>query len=152
GACVGLIVAAEKDTRFFFTIWGIPAALAFLTTALVLLIRAPLGARLFTAGLLFLAAAAPWEMIRMEGVTGTFGLDPAWRWSQSSEDRVAQLNEKSDPSAFKPIDDKALTVGEDDYPGFRGANRNGRAPALKTPELVKQWDRPIGPGWGSVSG
>jgi outer membrane protein assembly factor BamB len=152
GACVGLVVAADKDTRFFFTIWGIPLALAFLTAAVILLIRAPLGARIFTAALLFLAAAAPWEMIRMEGVTGTFGMDPAWRWSQSSEDRVAQLNEQADPSAFKPVDDKALAVGEGDYPGFRGADRTGRAPALKSTELVKQWDRPIGPGWGSVSG
>src|SRR5262249_19032833 len=80
-AAAGLVFAAAQDTRFWMVVWGIPAAVAVLTVVLVLLAGAPAGVRFTAATVLTLAAVLPWELIRIEGVTGNFGLDPVWRWT-----------------------------------------------------------------------
>jgi outer membrane protein assembly factor BamB len=147
---VGLVLAAEQNTRFWFAIWGLPSGVAVLTVSLLALFHAPAAIRYPVALLLATGAIVPWEMWRMEwGVTGNFGLDPSWRWNPSAEQRAVDANRDEalpSNSALPPL--AAVTYG--DWPGFRGAKRNGQAPAVG--ELVEVWRRAVGPGWGSVSG
>jgi outer membrane protein assembly factor BamB len=149
--CVGAVVAAEVNTRFFFSVWGVPLALALMTVALVALFRAPRGVSVAVAALLFVAAIAPWELIRTKGVTGKFNVDPAWRWSLTAEEEVARY-EDAQSKAAKALGDAPIVAGEGDSPGFRGPGRDGRAPALKGTKFTKAWAHKVGPGWGSVSG
>jgi outer membrane protein assembly factor BamB len=148
-AGAGLVFAAQNDTRFWMAIWGVPAAVAVLTVVLLTLFHAPAGVRYGAALLLTAAAVAPWELIRMEGVTGDFGLNPVWRWTPTAEERVEAFTEEEDAPAKGSLG--VVKAEEGDWPGFRGANRDGRAPSDAT-HLVELWRRPVGPGWGSVSG
>jgi len=104
--------------------------------------------------MIFLSTAI-FTLIRMEGLHGAGMPDVYWRWQKSAEeDYLARRNPTTAPAQAKG-GTVALRAG--DWPGFRGANRDGvvRGVSINTdwnkspPRLV--WRHPIGPGWSSVS-
>src|SRR5262249_56906150 len=144
----GLVFAAQKDTRFWLVIWGLPGAVAVLTVVLVLLSAAPAGVRYAVATVLTVAAIVPWELVRIEGVTGDFSMDPAWRWTPTAEERVAAFtqDEGTPDQAALPV----VAADEHDWPGFRGGNRDGRTAAAAG--LGGVWRRRAGAGSGAGRG
>lgn len=111
--------------------------------------------RQFLAAFLVLSAfVACTCAVRMQGMSG--GLMPqfAWRW--------AHTNEPGSPLPDTRADDlKSLSLplvpNDDDWPGFRGPNRDGVARDGRlnvdwdqTPP-VELWRTAIGPGWSSFS-
>lgn len=100
-------------------------------------------------------ASGVWTLFRTSGVTGgNFRSDFAWRWSETSEERL--LAKVSD-EPMKPTSDFAILDSEIKWQGFRGANRDGIIRDVKiaidwtTTPPVELWRHPIGPGWSSFA-
>lgn len=106
--------------------------------------------------LLSVLAMTPTLAFRNEGVTGDYVFDLRSRWSARSGDGTWTVN-KNAPAAASDAGaiDSALANAE--WPGFRGADRMGRA---KTPKLATDWKsnppkllwkKPVGAGWSSFA-
>lgn len=134
--------------------------MSILTTSsvLVLLLTTRLKWRarrsLVIAVLIVWAAISP--MLQITGLTG--GLIPklAWRWTPSSEERLAATPD----SALLEVSGTAnlpAQPGAGDWPGFRGPERDGRLAgttfATNWSENPPQelWRRPVGLGWSSFT-
>jgi outer membrane protein assembly factor BamB len=125
----------------------------------------PLGSRRRRAWLFATMALASLALVsvRVDGVSWTTGLDFAWRWSPTAEERLlAQLRSEPVPpansSAAASSSAPPLTPQrEPEWPGFRGLHRDGivRGVSIETdwskspPEEL--WRRPVGPGWSSFA-
>ncbi len=126
-----------------------------------------------------LFASGGWALVRSDGLTGGGSAEFAWRWTETSEERllaravevlpdlpsaplaaetadepqVAQPGEAPAEVASPP---EAAEVGAD-WPGFRGPDRDGviRGVRIETDwsrsPPVELWRRPIGPGWSSFA-
>src|SRR5262249_8209904 len=92
--CAAAFMLAHEKTRFFFTVWGLPLAMGLATVALWVLYHAPGKVRLAVAAVLFVAAVAPWEVVRIKGVWGDFTPHAEWRWTPNPTDAVAEFDEQ----------------------------------------------------------
>src|SRR5206468_4487815 len=146
-----------KATVFF-------TAISWLLTAwtLWLLVARRMSVRLRRLGLfaaLFLTWI-PFGLIRMEGLSGDGNPQIRWRWSRTGEDlflaeKAQGIGNASDLRTPVPSRDM-LTLQPDDWPGFRGPNRDGEVHGVTIatdwntapPKLV--WRQRVGPGWSSV--
>jgi outer membrane protein assembly factor BamB len=156
---VGVFFAAEgemgpqpRGMKTFSVVWGVPLAAAVTGLALVFVPAL----RGWPAALVAVAAIAPWLALRVEGVSGSFALDVSPRWAPSQSQVAEQkLAEKATVTPAAPV--AAVTTSAADWPGFRGADRTGIAPA----DAVRGWDGtaprekwrkdPIGPAWSSFA-
>ena len=109
--------------------------------------------RLAMAAAILLTCGAG-TLVRSEGMAGDSGLDLAWRWSESNEERF--LAQSSDEPAGEAM--HALLPGtEAEWPGFRGELRNStiEGTMIETDWSVKPpaevWRRQVGPGCGSFA-
>lgn len=112
--------------------------------------------RLGTAAVLLLTWSA-FLLIRYEGIRGDGQPEVHWRWTPSSEDlyRAERARRQAEVAIVLPV--TALTVQSGDWPGFRGAERDGVVRGLKMaadwkaspPRLL--WRQRIGPGWSSMA-
>lgn len=139
--------------------------LAFALAAILLAKRRP-RVRTGTALILALAGFGFSALLRNEGMTGDYKMGLHWRWSPTSEELLlARLRSekgggaKNDHSKFtdQAGEKYALALAKPDWPGFRGAERAGRAlgPRIATnwgeqpPKLL--WKIPVGPAWSSFA-
>jgi outer membrane protein assembly factor BamB len=126
-----------------------------------LMLGIPLLCAAFVASLFFhrravtvaavLVASAAWTLVRVDGVTGSFDTDYAWRHSATAEERFLASQESAAPAALaQPAADEAAA-----WPGFRGAARDSVVsgvridPAWSTRPPREIWRRHVGPGWSS---
>ena len=95
--------------------------------------------------------------LRYQKVDSAFNASFLPRWEQNSEERLlASLNNQKDepPSA---TENQLLELGPSDWPGFRGALRNGHvqdgslAADWQDRQPEELWRREIGPGWSSFA-
>ena len=108
--------------------------------------------RLVSLVLFIAAACAIFPMLRTEGITSGGDSALSLRWAESHEDRLVAAGDETVSVARD-----AAPVGEADWPGFRGYQRDGivRGPRIATdwqaepPVLL--WKQPIGPGWSSFA-
>lgn len=156
----GAILASQlMDPSMGVPLWiyGVPLAMAGILLGLQLSRRGTPGRR---TGLAIILGSLVWALVplfRLEGFAGDYSPELSWRWSRSREE---SLMESADRSAVlsTTIDNESL--GEPlahDWPGFRGAGINSRAPGLfgeldwRTTSPRVLWKLPIGPGWSSFS-
>jgi len=160
-------------------------SLAFVTWAVVTR-RLPDRVRHATMVATILIACGAWLLVRQDGINGDHQATFGWRWRASSEERLlAQTAEQPaniaststatapttptvapSPSASATPDTAkdaahatavATTEKRGEWPGFRGARRDGivRGVKIKTDwsasPPVQLWRRPIGPGWSSFA-
>ncbi|MCP4450054.1 MAG: PQQ-binding-like beta-propeller repeat protein, partial [Planctomycetes bacterium] len=99
-------------------------------------------------------ACGVWTLLRTDGITGDFNLDLAWRWAETSEERL--LAQDGD-ELMEPIPAPAVMNTVAEWPGFRGPNRDGIISGVRietdwiaTPPK-ELWRRPIGPGCSSFA-
>ncbi|AMV30375.1 outer membrane biogenesis protein BamB [Gemmata sp. SH-PL17] len=155
GASVGVsVLVAHSTMRLFAAIWGVPltAAITGLALAAVPVVRSwP------TAGLIALTALSPWLALRLDGVSGKFDMDTSYRWVPSVAERAAeQLASRATVVPTGPI---AELIPESplDWPGFRGAHRDGVVAAVAAhgwngSAPRERWRKePVGPAWSSFS-
>jgi len=109
--------------------------------------------RLTMAAAILLTCGAG-TLVRSEGMDGGSGLDIAWRWSETNEERF--LSQSSDEQVGEVMH-ALLPETEAEWPGFRGEMRNStiEGTVIETdwsanpPEEV--WRRPVGPGCSSFA-
>jgi len=101
-----------------------------------------------------LLACGAWTVVRTGGVTGGFDSDFAWRWAETSEERL--LAQAGDEPMALPSVLAAEETGAG-WPGFRGPYRDGIIPGVRietdwsASPPVELWRRSIGPGWSSFA-
>lgn len=117
--------------------------------------------RLPVALLLALVGFGVWDLLRFDGVTGSFSAQFSSRWAPTPEEEYLE-------SLVKPRSNGAEVPGSlesptpirasnAEWPGFRGGGRNSVVPGVVLddnwdrypPKLV--WKSKIGPGWSSFS-
>jgi outer membrane protein assembly factor BamB len=110
--------------------------------------------------IVILLTCGAFTVIRTGGLTANFDNDFHWRWSMTPEQRL--LAKAADEQAALAL---ALTVPSStspavtgaDWPGFRGANRDGIVRGVRiatdwsASPPVEMWRRPIGPAWSSFA-
>jgi outer membrane protein assembly factor BamB len=103
---------------------------------------------------IIILASGVWILLRTDGITGDFSLDLAWRWAETSEERLlAQEDGVSLERTTTAIEIEAVV----EWPGFRGPNRDGIINGVKiqtdwsTTPPKELWRRPIGPGCSSFA-
>jgi outer membrane protein assembly factor BamB len=164
---VALMVVAVIGTRSFlhesvatggmgmlYFVYVIPVlSLAFVGWAVITRRFAP-GIRLVSMALAILIACGAWALVRTGGITNDLDSDFAWRWAETPEDKLlAEAGEERMAPAPAPADVET----EPEWPGFRGADRDGIVSGVRIendwaaspPEEL--WRRPVGPGWSSFS-
>ena len=108
---------------------------------------------LLVAGIVL--ACGAFTLLRTGGLTAEGDSDLHWRWTKTPEERL--LAQASDELAAPPASPPAATETGADWPGFRGAGRDGivRGVRIKTDwsqsPPKELWRRPIGPGWSSFA-
>jgi outer membrane protein assembly factor BamB len=102
---------------------------------------------------LLLLTCMGWALLRTEGISGSHVATFAWRWTQSSEERLlAQTRDEPMAQPSTPAVEK-----EAHWPGFRGPHRDGiiHNVQIKTDWSASPprelWRRPVGPGWSSFA-
>ncbi len=108
---------------------------------------------------LALAVALFFGLFRFQGATGDFIPRFAFRFSKSAEDLAVEYFESraAAKSSSAAVAGERLDVTAADWPGFRGPNRDGRAPGevVRTDweenPPVAVWRHEVGPGWSSFA-
>jgi outer membrane protein assembly factor BamB len=113
------------------------------------------------AGLLvaFLLVWGYFSLFRFEGIYGNASPTFQYRWTPTSEEKlladIAARKLEDAPGSVAPGD--SMTLHPDDWPGFRGPNRDG---ICKRGRIATDWQehpprevwrRSIGPGWSSFA-
>jgi outer membrane protein assembly factor BamB len=165
-AAAATVLVSRQTVGMALLLYGVPTVLSVWIGWLILSYRLRWPVR--RAGLLaaIVLACGLFMLLRVNGMTGTFTPSFSWRWSQTAEDRLlaslattphSSRTETSDTAA--PATDVAptLTLGPGDWPGFRGAARDGRLFGVEFDTDWKKspprelWRHLIGPGWSSFA-
>jgi outer membrane protein assembly factor BamB len=182
-AAVGATWFLKHDSMWlpWLFAYAVPVlSLAFVTWA-VATRRLPNRIRHATMAAAILIACGAWLLLRQDGINGDHNATFGWRWSPSAEERLlaqqpsAPATPTSEPAPAAPAATPAdaqptpasateapkpsTPVAETrvDWPGFRGARRDGvvRGVKIKTDwsasPPVQLWRRPVGPGWSSFA-
>ncbi|HEX6185306.1 MAG TPA: hypothetical protein VFZ44_15585 [Pyrinomonadaceae bacterium] len=145
---------AGTGRGMLFPVYGLISVSIALVVGAVAGRRLSAGPRRAVLAASILLACVAWTLVRTGGITGDANLDVAWRWSQTPEERLLAL--AGDVPAARPQAPAAAETGAD-WPGFRGAERDGIARGAriatdwKASPPVELWRRPIGPGWSSFA-
>ena len=134
-------------------LWGLPASLLSALVAASLWRRH--AARPYAVGAIFLASLVPWLLLRGDGVSGEMMPNLFWKWDSRAR-AVSGSTEVRDGGAVE-VPNVATSR---DWPGFRGAKRQGIAPPEAVAEIgldweleppMELWRRAIGKGWSSFA-
>ncbi len=96
-------------------------------------------------------------LFRMDGVDGNFSAELSLRWSQTAEQKFLAEHGPRMLVAHNITDHAPFESQPGDWPGFRGAERDGRLTGVrigtdwaKTPPR-QVWRHLVGPGWSSFA-
>ncbi|MEM7587358.1 MAG: PQQ-binding-like beta-propeller repeat protein [Acidobacteriota bacterium] len=141
--------AADPSVRIAVWIYGIPLAMLAITVGLFIGREASSGRRLSFVLAGTTIAFGLLNLVRLGGFTGDYLPEMTWRWASSYEEVLTGVAE--------PGDRPATITATTDWPGFRGPERDGKAPGFDTPLDWKTsppqeaWRISIGPGWSSFA-
>lgn len=147
----GAVFGAHHTARFYLLTKGVEAMTGIGVLFLFLGWGLSAETRLRMVIVLALLTLAPWLLVRFNGVTGQFAMDPQWRLHPDAEAAAAayDTNAQPDPSTTEAV----LTVGPTDWPCFRGPREDGIVTGVQLGDWKTQpkelWRRPVGPGWSS---
>jgi outer membrane protein assembly factor BamB len=163
-ACAAIGTAASACYHSSFGFFGIILyTLPTVTTAWLawLLLTPFLRWPIRRAGLLvvFVLAWGYFGLLRFEGVDGGMTAQFQYRWNPTAEEQflseIAGRKLASSPTVAGAPDGLRAVAG--DWPGFRGANRDGRRPGVQIATDWGQhppqqlWRHRVGPGWSSFA-
>ncbi|HUR46105.1 MAG TPA: PQQ-binding-like beta-propeller repeat protein [Candidatus Saccharimonadales bacterium] len=160
GAAIAVGLAHPTMRGAATTYLTIPMGLVFFAVAAAFLRKHAPAVRTGTAVLLAFAGFAASTLLRNEGMTGDYKFSWHSRWKQSAEETMLASNPKpSSPNAADTLDRSvmATALANPEWPGFRGAERDGRyrGPKISTnwsTQPPKQlWKIQVGPAWSSFA-
>ncbi len=116
--------------------------------------RLTVGPRRVSMVVTILIACGVWTLFRSDGMTGDSGMDIAWRWTETHEERL--LNQSGE-ELMLPGTTSGTSSIVPEWPGFRGDLRNSVIHGIRIdtdwsaspPEEL--WRHPIGPGCSSFA-
>lgn len=96
-------------------------------------------------------------LVRIDGTDGSFNIEMSYRWGPTAEEKLlAELAaRKAGPTDAAAA--QTLTLAPGDWPGFRGAARDGRFVGVRIPTdwaanpPREVWRQRVGPGWGAFA-
>ncbi|MEM1182190.1 MAG: PQQ-binding-like beta-propeller repeat protein [Acidobacteriota bacterium] len=132
-------------------LYGVPLSLLATMVTLTLTRRRGPGRRLASLGAISVACWAFFALWRLEGFDGGYLPELAWRGAPTSEELMADIEVSSSKTGVD------WTAGTAEWPGFRGARGDSRAPdvtealdwATAPPEEL--WRTSVGPAWSSFA-
>jgi outer membrane protein assembly factor BamB len=142
---------------FKVVLYALPIALTAGT--LWLLVTPPLAWPWRRLGLVavLLLSLGYYGLLRLDGIWGEMTATVNWRWTDTNEfHSLAEIRKRQAPvPVAAPAQPLELQAG--DWPGFRGAARDGKLHGVRVatdwaqdpPELV--WKQRVGPGWSSFA-
>lgn len=127
-----------------------------------MLVSIPLAWPVRRAGLLtaFALTLGICTLLRVDGMDGAFAATFNWRWTPTAEQQLLSELHDTAPSQATSTETPAaepLVLQPGDWPGFRGAERDGRLHGVQIATNWDQsppkklWSRRIGPGWSSFT-
>lgn len=140
-------------------LFQVPLGVAVFGLSLVVFARAP-GTRVPVALLATAVAFGFWTLLRMDGATGRFDLDLAWRWTATAEEKYVEMLTDGNSSSNvgdSPASEISITAEQAEWPEFRGRGRVGIVEGISIQEdwmvhpPVLKWKTLVGPGWSSFS-
>ena len=161
GIVVSLVVVL---TRVHPSIWGpavmtvtIPMGIAAFGIGTMVCARMLNYRRTIIALVLATCGFAFSTLLRAEGLWGDFTVEFHWRWQESSEERMLARHENSQSGLLNelPVEDLEKALLAPEWPGFRGADRNGRQRGTRfatnwaTNAPQQLWKIAVGPAWSS---
>jgi outer membrane protein assembly factor BamB len=145
---------AGAGMGFLFLVYGLISVSIALVIGVLIARRLSAGPRRAVLAASILLGCAAWTLVRTGGIDANADSDLAWRWSQTPEDRFLSLAD-AEPAARASA--PAASEAGADWPGFRGAERDGVARGAliatdwKASPPIELWRRPVGPGWSSFA-
>jgi outer membrane protein assembly factor BamB len=109
---------------------------------------------------LWLVVAVAWAypvLLRFDGATSDIKAAVNFRWVSTPEERFLAEQHAENHSKLDLAVNATTADQPDDWPGFRGRERDGRRPGVQINALWLQypprqvWRRRVGPGWGSFT-
>jgi outer membrane protein assembly factor BamB len=160
GAAVAITLAHPTMRGAGTTYLTVPMGFFVFAIATVFLKKASPGIRTGTAVLLAFAGFAFSMLLRTEGMTGDYRFAWRSRWSPSAEEAMLASAPKSpSTNAAAALERTSVTnaLAHPEWPGFRGADRDGRylGPKISTnwsaqpPQQL--WKIQVGPAWSSFA-
>lgn len=135
-----------------FLLWGVELSLCL--WAMALSNFEPIR-RVQVVFLLFAVQTAGYLAVRIDGFEGDGRAILGLRWNPAPDELFAQEAPETPPIADEDV--VAVKAGQWDFPGFRGANRDGivTAPPFELDWEAhpprELWRRPVGVGWSSFA-
>jgi outer membrane protein assembly factor BamB len=161
-AIAGGAVAAlleHKTAGGVLIFYGLPVALTVWAIGVWALRNSSSGRRTAAVAALICLAWACFLLVRTEGLNGAGQFAVRFRWSKTPEEvyLAERAGKEKLATAGQPSHAAAMVLQPGDWPGFRGANRDGIVHDVRIatnwneqpPRLV--WKRRIGPAWSSVA-
>ena len=170
GAClllggIALAIAHSSIGLMGLSLYGLPTVTT--AWAVWLLVAKTLSWPVRRAGLLlvFVLGWGYFTLLRLEGIDGSLVADLSFRWTPTAEEKfLAGVQKTSTTNAVATVGPQStiattstLTADPEDWPEFRGPNRDNRLTGthldsdLKAHPPKQLWKHRIGPGWSSFS-
>jgi outer membrane protein assembly factor BamB len=154
-AILGLVAGqfAHQTMQVALWIYGVPVAMLLITLAETLLASRQSRSRLVATFSLVACGWAAFTAGRLEGFDGSYWPQFRWRWQPSPEQLLLE-RQVAEPSGDARV---AIELSAADWPGFRGANRDGRIVNMtvqidwNTSPPKELWRIPVGPAWSSFA-
>ena len=145
-------------------LYQLPVGIGSFALVVALLANRPAN-RLQTAMLVSAIGFGVWDLFLLEGVTGKFAAEFAWRWSPTAEDEYLRslasraAESGADPSELNEsgASTEAVTRSGSPWSDFRGPLRDGKLPGIVLNEDWQSsppkeiWKVKTGPGWSSIT-
>ncbi len=159
GAAIWPFIHPSVEPRYaalMYVVYAIPVVLAAWVGWL--LVTPALSWPMRRIGLLLVIALA-WiypTLLRLDGTTSNLKVEVNFRWKPTPEELF--LEEKKTETVALKVPVEILTGAQpEDWPGFRGLERDSRRPGVHIATDWKEvkphevWHRRVGPGWGSFA-
>jgi outer membrane protein assembly factor BamB len=153
---VSVVVAlvCHPSFQFGLLLYSLPLMTSAWVAWLLVSIPFTWPARLWGVVAVFLLVGAGSTLLRMPGVTGSFSPEIYYRWTPTPESEFL-AHYRARQAAPEEVSVPTSQVAE--WPGFRGADRDGRVKGVRIetdwaahqPKPV--WRHRVGPGWGSFA-
>ena len=146
---------ATGSMGFLLFVMAIPVMSLALVTAAVISRRLSSGQRRAVMVAAIVLGCGVFTLMRTAGATGDFKNDFHWRWSKTPEERL--LAHGGEGTSGSPSVAPTTINTETDWPGFRGAQRDGAVHGVQlktdwsTSRPAELWRQPVGPGWSSFA-
>jgi outer membrane protein assembly factor BamB len=162
---------AQAGMGMLFVFSAVPLSCLAFVVAVTAGSRLARGPRLALIVAVILLASGGWALVRNEGIGGEGGLQLAWRWSATPEERLLARSAADPPRFDAPAIDASVEEAPSDaagegppaarpqptWPGFRGPRRDGVVLGARidtdwaTSPPVELWRRDVGPAWSSFA-